>query len=72
VLEGTATAQGDGTSKITGSYRLFDRCPGERATGALGGLLRLEEAPVLSAVTFDMAGLASDVASLRTGTSCAS
>jgi RNA polymerase sigma-70 factor (ECF subfamily) len=72
VLDGTATAQGDGTSKISGTYRLFDRCPGERATGALNGLLRLEEAPVLSSLSLDMASFASDVASLRTGTTCAS
>lgn len=72
VLDGTATSQSDGSSKISGTYRLFDRCPGERTTGSLGGLLRLEEAPVLSSLSFDVGTFASDVAGLRSGTTCPS
>lgn len=70
-LTGTAVSTGEGTWDVEGTYRLTDACPGERGTGATAGKLTIAAAPAPSSLALDLASFATDLASLRTGATCA-
>jgi hypothetical protein len=70
VLDGALERLADGSSRVTGTYRLFDQCGAELVARTLGGSLRIEQAPVASAIRLDLADFAADATTLRRPASC--